>query len=260
MSAALRPCAAAEFSEISKTYGAPLRPARTVQALRGVSLTVEPGQVFALLGPNRAGKTTLIKILLGLCHASGGQAFRLGQPLSDRRTLARVGYMHENQAFPRYLTAAGILHFYGELSGVPAQVLKERVPVLLDRLGLSGRSREPIARFSKGMVQRLALAQALLADPDLLVLDEPMEGLDLNGRRLLQDILAQQRRQGKTALIVTHALGEIATTCDRLAVLVEGRLAFLGDVQELLRDPHSGGSRTLEAALTPLYTSSGSMS
>ena len=152
---------------------------RMIQALRGVSFGIEPGEVLALLGPNRAGKTTLLKILLGLCHPSGGRVFRLGRPISQRSTLARVGYMHENQAFPRYLTAAALLEFYGQLSLVPASVLRTRVPALLEKMGLTDRAHEPIARFSKGMVQRLALAQALIAEPDLLVLDEPMEGLDL---------------------------------------------------------------------------------
>ena len=119
--------------------------------------------------------------------------FRLGRPLSERSTLARVGYMHENQAFPRYLTAAALLDFYGELSLVPASVLRTRVPALLEQRRTDGPAQEPIARFSKGMVQRLALAQALLAEPDLLVLDEPMEGLDLAARLLLEEIIDEQR-------------------------------------------------------------------
>ncbi len=122
--------------------------------------------------------------------------------------------MHENQAFPRYLTAAALLDFYGDLAWIPAAILKTRMPALLERVGLADRAREPIARFSKGMVQRLALAQALLAEPDLLVLDEPLEGLDLGGRALLQEVIAQQRRAGKTVLVVSHALGEVAQVCD----------------------------------------------
>jgi ABC-2 type transport system ATP-binding protein len=249
---------AAEFTEVSKTYRAPLRPGRTIQALGGVSFGIEPGQIFALLGPNRAGKTTLLKVLLGLCHPSGGRVSRLGGPLADRSTLARVGYMHENQAFPRYLTATTLLEFYGDLAWVPASILKTRIPALLDRLGLADRAREPIARFSKGMVQRLALAQALLADPDLLVLDEPLEGLDLDGRQLLQEVLVQQRAAGKTVVVVSHALGEVAQVCDRLAVLVQGRLAYHGSLASLLRDPHTGGQRPLTDALAPIYRSCGS--
>jgi ABC-2 type transport system ATP-binding protein len=247
------PTAVADFVDVCKTYKAPLRAGKTVQALRGVSLDVQPGEVFALLGPNRAGKTTLIKILLGMCHPSAGRVLRLGRPLLERSTLARVGYMHENQAFPRYLTAAKLLMFYGELSWIPTALLMSRVPELLDSVGLRDRADEPISRFSKGMVQRLALAQALLGDPDLLVLDEPMEGLDLSGRMLLREIILQQRDAGKTVLVVSHALGEVAEVCDRLAVLVEGRLAFLGSLSSLLREPHAGSERSLAAALEPIY-------
>jgi ABC-2 type transport system ATP-binding protein len=249
------PSLVAEFVDVSKTYRAPWPPGRDVRALRGVSLGIEPGEVFALLGPNRAGKTTLLKILLGLCRPSGGRVVRLGRPLSDRSTLARVGYMHENQAFPRYLTARGLLEFYGELSGLSRPVLRARVPALLERLGLADRAREPIARFSKGMVQRLALAQAVIAEPDLLVLDEPMEGLDLEARSQLREIVAEHRRAGKAVLVVSHTLGEVAKVCDRLAVLAEGRLAHLGPLGALRRDPVTGKERELEAALRPFYAS-----
>jgi ABC-2 type transport system ATP-binding protein len=246
---------AAEFADVSKTYRAPLRPARTIEALRGVSFGIEPGEVFALLGPNRAGKTTLLKILLGLCHTSSGRISRLGRPLSERSTLARVGYMHENQAFPRYLTAVSLLEFYGNLSGLSRSVLRVRVPALLERLGLADRAREPIARFSKGMVQRLALAQAMITEPELLILDEPMEGLDLSARLLLQEIVTEQRGAGKSVLVVSHALGEVAQVCDRLAVLVAGRLVYLGSLASLLRDPVTGNERSLEVALGPIYRS-----
>src|SRR5438445_5861490 len=205
--------AVADFLDVSKTYRVPLRSARTVQALCGVSFSVQAGEVFALLGPNRAGKTTLVKILLGLCRATHGRILRLGHPLSERSTLARVGYMHENQAFPRYLTAAALLEFYGDFACMPSAAVKASVPALLERVGLADRAHEPIGRFSKGMIQRLALAQALLGEPELLVLDEPMEGLDLGGRLLLQDIVAQQRRAGRTVILVSHALGEVAEIC-----------------------------------------------
>jgi ABC-2 type transport system ATP-binding protein len=245
----------AEFVDVSKTYREPFWPGRTVEALKGVSFRIEPGEVFALVGPNRAGKTTLLKILLGLCRPSAGRVFRLGRALAERTSLTRVGYMHENQAFPRYLTAVKLLEFYGSLSGIRPSVLRTRVPELLERLGLADRAREPIARFSKGMVQRLALAQCVLADPDLLVLDEPLEGLDLVGRQLLAEIVADERSAGKTVLMVSHALGEVAQVCDRLAVLVAGRLAYLGSVASLLRDPVTGREQSLEAALGPIYRS-----
>jgi ABC-2 type transport system ATP-binding protein len=245
----------AEFVDVSKTYRAPLWPGPAVEALKGVSFRIEAGEVFAILGPNRAGKTTLLKVLLGLCRPSAGCVFRLGRTLSERSTLSRVGYMHEHQAFPRYLTAVKLLEFYGSLGGIEPSVLRTRVPELLERLGLADRAREPIARFSKGMVQRLALAQCVLAEPDLLVLDEPLEGLDLIGRQLLHEIVALERRAGKTVLLVSHALAEVTQVCDRLAVLVEGRLAFLGSLASLLRDPDTGRERSLEAALGPIYCS-----
>jgi ABC-2 type transport system ATP-binding protein len=249
------PTPVAEFVNVSKTYSAPLARGRTVEALCGVSFRIDQGEVFALLGPNRAGKTTLLKILLGLCQPSRGRARRLGRPLSDRGTLARVGYMHESQAFPRYLTAVKLLEFYGSLSGISPPVLRARIPALLEKLGLADRAHEPIARFSKGMVQRLALAQSVLTEPDLLVLDEPMEGLDLSARLLLQEIVARHRRAGKTVLMVSHALGEVAQACDRLAVLVEGRLVFLGSLAALVRDPNEGREQSLRAALASIYGS-----
>jgi ABC-2 type transport system ATP-binding protein len=243
----------AEFVDVSKTYRPLLALRPEVGALNGVSFGIETGEVFAILGPNRAGKTTLLKILLGLCHPSGGRVFRLGRLISDQSTLGRVGYMHESQAFPRYLPAVQLLQFYGELSGISPSVLRIRVPELLAKVGLADRAREPIARFSKGMVQRLALAHSVLADPDLLVLDEPMEGLDLNARKLLHEIVVEQRNLGKTVLLVSHALGEVTQVCDRLAVLVAGRLAYLGSLDSLLRDPPHGCDRSLEAALASFY-------
>lgn len=233
--------AAAAFDQITKTYG-------RVPAVRGVSLSVPAGGAFALLGPNRAGKTTLIKLLLGLAHPTSGTATRLGAPARDRGTLARVGYMHENHAFPRYLSAGELLHFYGGLSGVPAEALDSRVPALLARVGLADRAREPIARFSKGMVQRLGLAQALLNDPDLLILDEPTEGLDLFGRHLLRDVVRERAAAGKTVLMVSHALPEVDELCPRGAVVVEGKLVFEGALADLK------AGRALEAALHDLYS------
>jgi ABC-2 type transport system ATP-binding protein len=243
--------AVAAFDAVVKDYPAGGRG--TLRALDGVSLRVEQGEVFGLLGPNRAGKTTLVKLLLSLCRPTAGRVERLGAPASDRQTLARVGYLHENQAFPRYLTATGLLHFYGTLTRLPEATVRRRTPELLEWVGLADRAAEPIARFSKGMVQRLALAQALLNDPDLLVLDEPMEGLDLLGRQLVRDAVTGQRRRGRTALLISHVAAEAEQLCDRAAVVVGGRLAFLGPVAGLTR-PDAGRPRTLEAALRELYT------
>ncbi len=245
--------ATAEFAGVSKTYRHPLFPARTVQALREVSLRVGAGEALGLLGPNRAGKTTLLKILLSLCRPTAGQVQRLGKPLDDRSTLARVGYVHENHAFPRYLTAAALLEYYGALSLLPQEVVRTRVPKLLERVGLADRSREPIARFSKGMLQRLGVAQALVNEPELLVLDEPTEGLDLDGRHLLRDVVAEVKGRGGSVLLVSHVLPEVEQLCDRVAVLVQGRVAHAGPTADLVRDPDTGAKRTLEKALEEVY-------
>jgi ABC-2 type transport system ATP-binding protein len=244
---------AAEFVAVSKIYKHPLFPVRTVQALREVSLRLNAGEVLGLLGPNRAGKTTLLKILLSLCHPSSGQVTRLGQPLADRSTLARVGYVHENHAFPRYLTAESLLEYYGALSLLTQEVTHARVPQLLERVGLADRAREPIARFSKGMLQRLGIAQALINEPQLLVLDEPTEGLDLDGRHLLRDVAREVKSRGGSVLLVSHVLPEVEQLCDRVAVLVKGRLAYCGSPADLVWDATAKSNRTLEKALEEVY-------
>jgi len=245
--------AAAEFINVSKTYKDSLLGRRIVQAVHEVSLRVEPGEVFGLLGPNRAGKTTLVKMLLSLCQPTSGEVRRLGQPLSDRGTLAQVGYVHENHAFPRYLTAAGLLEYYGALTLVSREDLKVRVPQLLKRCGLDDRSQEPIARFSKGMLQRLGIAQALINAPRLLVLDEPTEGLDLAGRQLLREVVDEVRRQKGTVLLVSHQVTEIEQLCDRVAVIVNSRLVHAGPLADLLKGAAQDRPQALEAALRELY-------
>lgn len=245
---------AAVFEDVVKTYPTGLLGhGAGIHALRDVSLTVPSGQVFGLLGPNRAGKTTLVKLLLSLAAPTSGTIARLGEPLYNRDTLARIGYMHENHAFPRHLSAAELLAFYGGLSGLPGEVVPERVERLLNLVGLADRRQEPIARFSKGMVQRLGLAQALINDPDLLILDEPTEGLDLFGRQLLRQVVREFKAARKTVLLVSHVLPEVEELCDALAVLAHGRVVHTGVLADLLRDPATGGKRPLEAALRPLY-------
>jgi ABC-2 type transport system ATP-binding protein len=205
--------------------------------------------VFALLGPNRAGKTTLVKLLLSLARPTSGSVTRLGEPIAARHTLGRIGYMHENHAFPRYLSAGEVLAFYGGLSGVPTDELPNRVTALLERVGLADRRHEPISRFSKGMVQRLGLAQALVNEPDLLILDEPTEGLDLLGRQLLREVVREFKKTGRTVLLVSHVLGEVQELCDEVAVLVGGAVAFRGKLADL-----TAGRVDLETALRKLYT------
>jgi ABC-2 type transport system ATP-binding protein len=245
-----------EFENVTKLYASPWRPRRVLRALDSVSLAVEPGEIFGLVGPNRAGKTTLVKILLSICRPTEGRVMRFGAPWWHRATLARVGYVHESQAFPRYLTAQTLLEYYGALSQVPAAVVRRRAPELLERFGVADRSREPIGRFSKGMLQRLALAQALINDPELLVLDEPSEGMDLTARRLLEQVLVERQSRGLTAILVSHALADVERLCDRVAVLRGGRTVFFGPVRELTTASKDRSAASLETALQPYYEES----
>jgi ABC-2 type transport system ATP-binding protein len=243
-----------QFANVVKVYPQGIFGLERLRAVDGVSLEVRAGEVFGLLGPNRAGKTTLVKLLLALCQPTSGQVLRFGEPSDHRQTLKQVGYVHENQAFPRYLTARSLLEFYGALGLLPEPTVKSRVPVLLERVGLADRADEPISRFSKGMVQRLGIAQAMLNEPDLLVLDEPSEGLDLLGRQFVRDLVREQKQKGKTVLFVSHVLSEVEQFCDRVGVIVAGKLAFLGTLTELLKDARTGAVRTLEAALQSYYS------
>jgi ABC-2 type transport system ATP-binding protein len=241
------------FENVGRLYSGGIWGRTGIQAVQGISLRIPAGSVFGLLGPNRAGKTTLVKLLLSLCRLTQGSISRLGSPVSDNRTLSRIGYMHENQTFPRYLTATELLNYYGSLTLVPPEKLRVRVPLLLEQVGLADRVNEPISRFSKGMVQRLGLAQALINEPELLILDEPAEGLDLLGRRLLREVMAKQKEQGRTVLLVSHVLSDVEQMCDRIAVLVRGKMVAQGSVQDLIRDPATGATRPLESVLLPLY-------
>src|SRR5262245_13070352 len=184
---------AAAFANVGKVYPTGWSRRNGTRAVSNVSLQIPAGEVVGLLGPNRAGKTTLVKLLLALARPTEGAVSRLGKPASDLSTLARVGYMHENQHFPRYLTARELLSYYAALTLMKPEAIPARVEDLLTLVGLADRADEPISRFSKGMVQRLGLAQALLNDPDLLVLDEPTEGLDLVGRALLREVIVGRK-------------------------------------------------------------------
>ena len=195
---------------------------------------------------------------MSLCEPTSGTILRLGRPTSDRDTLARVGYLHESQAFPQYLTAMTLLHYYGALTLVSARELRARIPRLLEQVGLTDRAAEPIASFSKGMSQRLALAQALVNDPELLVLDEPTEGMDLTARELLHDVIRRHREEGKTAILVSHNMADIQRLCDLVAVLRDGELVFTGSLAGLTGDDLPDASAALEYALEPLYAGASS--
>lgn len=240
--------AAAEFIDVHKSYQTGLLGRDARIAVSGVSLSIAAGEIIGLLGPNRAGKTTLVKLLLSLAHATSGEVRRLGRPVSDRSTLARVGYVHENHAFPKYLSPRKLLEYYGSLTLLAPDTVSQRIPELLRQVGLMDRADDPIRTFSKGMTQRLGLAQALINQPDLLVLDEPSEGLDIGGRGLILDVVRTCKDRGATVILVSHVLNEVEKLVDRVAVIVAGKLRQLGTVAEI------AGGQSLEDSLRDLYS------
>lgn len=243
--------AIAEWIEVRKTYrpGLPWRPG--VVAVDRVSLRLEPGLCLGLFGPNRSGKTTLLKMVLALTRPDSGRVERFGRPADERGSLARIGYVPEHPEFPDYLSAREVLEFYGTASGVSGPALRRRAAALLEQFGLADRAVEPIGRFSKGMVQRLALAQALINDPELLVLDEPTSGLDREARQAADAMLDWHRRAGRSALLVTHSTAELRRHCDRVAVLDRGRLVELVAPEALDRQRHVPAPRRTEGVSPP---------
>ncbi|MEP2075421.1 MAG: ABC transporter ATP-binding protein, partial [Rhodopirellula bahusiensis] len=204
-----------------------------VHALSGVTLNADAGQVFGLLGPNGAGKTTLIKILLGVIRSSGGSASLFGLPAGSAAARRRVGYLPESLRVDRHHTARSALKYYGRLSGLDGTTIGSRSDELLQLVGLAGRDREPVRRFSKGMLQRLGLAQALMHDPDLLVLDEPTDGLDPVGRSEVRRVIERLRDAGKTIFLNSHILHEVELVCTHLAIMAKGRVLASGPINNL---------------------------
>jgi ABC-2 type transport system ATP-binding protein len=193
-------------------------------AVRRLTLEVARGEVFGFLGPNGAGKSTSVKMLLGLVSPTSGEAEILGQPVGDVKTRRRVGFLPEHFRFYDWLTGEELLKLHGRLYGMSHAALRERVPVLLDLVGLTPHRNKRLRDFSKGMLQRIGLAQALINDPDLIFLDEPTSGLDPIGRRLVRDIIKAQRDRGATVLLNSHLLGEVEITCDRVAFIKDGEV------------------------------------
>ena len=206
---------------------------RPFAALKSVHFQVGRGEIFGLLGPNGAGKTTLIKVLLGVIRRSQGEAKMLGFPAGDRRGRQRVGYLPEQLKLPWHQTANTALEYYGRLSGLSAGEVRRKRSEILSLVGLTGRERESVKRFSKGMQQRLGLAQAILHNPELLILDEPTDGLDPVGRSQIRTILKTLRDQGRTVFLNSHLLQEVEMVCDRVAILSRGELKFVGRIDEL---------------------------
>jgi ABC-2 type transport system ATP-binding protein len=206
-----------------------------IEALRGVSLAVEPGEIFGLLGQNGAGKTTLVKILLGITAATDGRARLLGQPAGTPAVRRRVGYLPEDHRFPDYHTGASLLDFYGALLDVPRRERARRIPEALEQVGLRGRMHSKVRTYSKGMKQRLGIAQALFHDPEVIFLDEPTDGVDPVGRREIRALMQALRDEGKTIFLNSHLLGEVEQVCDRVAILQRGDLVREGDIAALTR-------------------------
>jgi ABC-2 type transport system ATP-binding protein len=204
-----------------------------VEALKGVSLSVERGEIFGLLGQNGAGKTTLVKTLLGIIKPTNGHARLLDQPAGTAAVRRRVGYLPEDHRFPDYHTGASLLDFYGALLGVPAGERRHRIPAVLEVVGIKGRMHSKIRTYSKGMKQRLGLAQAILHDPEIIFLDEPTDGVDPVGRREIRDMMQGLKRRGMTIFLNSHLLGEVELVCDRVAILQRGNLVQVGAVSSL---------------------------
>ena len=205
-----------------------------VRALKALDLEVRRGEIFGLLGPNGSGKTTTMKLLLGLLFPTGGEALVFGKAATDVRKNERIGYLPEQSYLYRFLNAEETLDFYGRLFDMPAKVRRERTKQLIDMVGLSNAKRRPLREYSKGMTRRIGLAQALINDPELIMLDEPTSGLDPIGTREIKDLIIKLREQGKTVLLSSHLLADVQDVCDRIAILHHGELKELGRVDSLL--------------------------
>jgi len=225
--------AAIRTRELSKDYLVGFWRPRPYRALDRLSVDVAPGDVFGFLGPNGAGKTTTLKLLMQLVFPTSGEAEILGRPLGDVSIRRRIGYLPENPYFYDHLTAEELLDYYGRLFGQSAADRRQRVGKTLDRLGIGAERRLPLRKFSKGMLQRVGLAQALLNDPEVVFLDEPMSGLDPLGRRDVRALILELRDQGRTIFFSSHILSDAEALCTRVAIVAKGRLAASGTLADL---------------------------
>src|SRR3984885_3383395 len=224
---------AIEILGLEKTYMIGFWRKRPKRALRPLHLTVEEGEIFGFLGPNGAGKTTTLKILMGLVFPTSGSARILGHDWTDPAIKAQIGFLPEQPYFYDHLTAHELLNYYGQLSGVPAHGRQSRIESTLQRVGLHDIKRLQLRKFSKGMLQRVGIAQAILHDPKLVFLDEPMSGLDPLGRREVRDLIEQLKQEGKTDFFSTHILSDAEALCDRVAIIHKGELRGVGAVADL---------------------------
>ena len=225
--------AAIEILGLQKTYSVGFWRKRPKHALHSLHLTVEQGEIFGFLGPNGAGKTTTLKLLMGLVFPTSGSARILGREWTDPDIKAQIGFLPEQPYFYDYLTVHELLNYYGQLSGIPAKHRKQRVEEVLQRVGLVDVKGVQLRKFSKGMLQRAGIAQAILHDPKVIFLDEPMSGLDPMGRREVRDLMEQLKHEGKTVFFSTHILSDAEALCDRVAIIYGGELRGVGAVADL---------------------------
>jgi ABC-2 type transport system ATP-binding protein len=218
---------AIETIALRKEYGRKI-------ALHGLDITVQPGEVFGFLGPNGAGKTTTVKILLGLVRATSGQARLFGRAAGDAEARQRIGYLPENFRFHDWLTGASLLDFHARLAGVSPAERRARIPKVLDLVGLGGRGDDRISAYSKGMTQRIGLAQAIIHEPDLVLLDEPTSALDPVGRREVRDLIRSLKARGMTVFLNSHLLSEVEMVCDRVGIVDRGRVVRGGRLADLI--------------------------
>jgi ABC-2 type transport system ATP-binding protein len=224
---------AIETLNLEKTYMVGFWRKRPKRALLPLNLKVEEGEIFGFLGPNGAGKTTTLKMLMGLVFPTAGSARILGKEWTDPEIKAQIGFLPEQPYFYDYLTAHELLNYYGQLSGVPAKERKPRIEEVLSRVGLVDVKGVQLRKFSKGMLQRAGIAQAILHNPKIVFFDEPMSGLDPMGRREVRDLMAQLKQEGKTVFFSTHILSDAEALCDRVAIIHRGELLRVGAVSEL---------------------------
>jgi ABC-2 type transport system ATP-binding protein len=225
--------AAILVEDLTKDYAVGFWRRRPYRALDRLSMQVAPGEVFGFLGPNGAGKTTTLKLLMQLIYPTSGRAEILGRPVGDVAVRHRIGFLPENPYFYDYLTAEELLMYFAQLLNVPAADRKARVSALLDKVGIGRERRFQLRKFSKGMIQRVGIAQALLNDPEVIFLDEPMSGLDPLGRRDVRALILELRDQGRTVFFSSHILADAEALCSRVAIVAGGRLAAIGRLGEL---------------------------
>jgi ABC-2 type transport system ATP-binding protein len=230
---------------LTKTFDVGIVRRRRVNAVEELTLSVEEGEIFGFVGPNGAGKTTTIKMLMGLIFPTRGKASIFDAPIPSRHSKARIGYLPEHPAWYEFLTGREALGFFAKLAEVPSAARAGRCEELLELVGLTDAADRQIRKYSKGMQQRLGIAQALVADPAFVVLDEPMSGLDPIGRKEVRDLILELKRRGKTVFFSTHILPDVETLCDRVGVIIGGRLRDVGALDVLL----TAGVQSVEATL-----------